>query len=106
MIDEQTKEWCRKVFESSHNGIKHSAMFLSIFTENYEKAPECFLQLGIAVMYDKPLVFLIPEDQDVRIPETLKKIAFRIEKVDFKDQERMKQIMVELNKELDKKEMH
>lgn len=57
--------------------IEQSAVFLSIFTENYEKDAKAILEFGLAIVLDKPIYMVVPEG--TKVPENVKRVARGIE---------------------------
>ncbi len=57
--------------------IEDSSLFMSLYTKNYKEDPLCALQLGIAVMLDKPIGLLVPHGVD--LADNLKRLAKGIE---------------------------
>lgn len=47
--------------------IRDSEIFLSVYTKHYEDDPQCALELGIAVILNKPIFFLVPKDDGPQI---------------------------------------
>ena len=70
----------RQASEQSHALMKDSAMYLGLLTPNFFKDPVCKIQLGLAVLLDKPLYLLV--FKNVPIPQHLKSIASGIEIVE------------------------
>lgn len=69
--------------------VVNSSIFLSLYTNDYEEEPHLPLELGVAIMTDKPIALLVPNGTTV--PNHLKKIAVGIEyweKGDNKDYKR------------------
>lgn len=60
----------------SYEGLKESAIMLSVFTESYMKDPVCLMQLSLSIMLDKPIIFAVK--QGTKIPKKLMKIADQI----------------------------
>lgn len=62
--------------------LVESVVFMHLFSpkmiEKGSAEPLPFLQLGIAIMLDKPIVLLIDETDRERVPERLRKVADRI----------------------------
>lgn len=73
----------KKIVDGSYEKIVSSKIFLSLLTENALRSPHVLIQLGIAILHDKP-IFLVVE-KGVKVPEHLKKIATRIEFFESKD---------------------
>jgi hypothetical protein len=63
--------------EGTAQKMGDSAICLSIFTKNYKKGIDSLLQFAVAIMLDKPLYLLAPDN--VEIPQHVKKIASSIE---------------------------
>jgi hypothetical protein len=66
-----------KWIEGTAQKMGDSAICLSIFTKDYKKGIDSLLQFAVAVMLDKPIYLLAPDN--VTIPEHIKKIASSIE---------------------------
>lgn len=54
-----------------------SRICLNIFTDNFKEGIDSLLQFSLAIMLDKPIYLLAPNN--VKIPEHVKKIASAIE---------------------------
>lgn len=76
MSDDDIKEWARKVFERSFPQMRASAVFLSVYSKGMREDPTPCLQLGIALLLDKPIIVLAAEGEAV--PENLRKVAKKI----------------------------
>lgn len=81
--DKEMKRWLKAAVDSCGTQIEESDSFASIFTSNFRDSPLCALQLGIAIMLDKPIVILA--DHKEKIPKHLTKIAGLIHRVDMND---------------------
>lgn len=75
--EKEFNEWLKRAGKSSGDKIKDSAVFMSLFTANYEKDPLAALQLGIAIMLDKPIYILA--EQGKNIPENVLRLSRGIE---------------------------
>jgi chaperonin GroEL (HSP60 family) len=60
--------------------INDSAVFAGIVSENTLNDPMMALQIGYAVLLDKPIILIV--DKSMKIPEGLTKIAKVIERID------------------------
>lgn len=58
-------------------GIESSEVVLSLFTDNYKNCPEAVIDLGIAMLADKPIVLLVK--RGTVLSENIKKVAKAIE---------------------------
>lgn len=67
----------REFAETSERQIRASAMFISIYSKSYHQDAMCALQLGMAVMMDKPIYLLLERGQ--ALPAHLKRIARKVE---------------------------
>lgn len=81
-----SNDWARfrksykQVSEQSYNLMKDSAVYLGMITPEFFKDPICLLQLGLAVLLNKPLYLLVRKN--VPIPQSLRNIASAIEIVE------------------------
>lgn len=66
-----------KWIETTASKMGDSAICLSIFTKDYKKGIDSLLQFAVAIMLDKPIYLLAPDN--IEIPEHVKKIASAIE---------------------------
>lgn len=85
-IPPEYQEWLTRAFKENKSGIEKSGVFLSLFSGNMIKDSLACLQLGIAIMLDKPIVVLA--DQLEQIPRNLRKIAIVVDVIDKKNPER------------------
>lgn len=65
---------------TSKEKMEPCSVYLGFISKHFEKDPLCILQLGIAILLDKPIC-LIVVDGGQKVPKTLEKIALRIEHV-------------------------
>lgn len=84
--DAELTEWARSVT----NGIEDSAVFVSIVSPTlFSMEPVTdwvpIVQLGLAVVLDKPIVFLVPSG--TMIPESIRRLATVIEQFDPNDKQ-------------------
>lgn len=77
--DPELKEWLDAHAKDSGDKIENSAMMCSVMTPNALKDPLCALQIGYAILLDKPIVLIA--DETMEIPKHLIKIATAIEKI-------------------------
>lgn len=71
------EKWLKKAVKSSGDKIEQSSVFLSLMSKSYKEDPLCALQLGIAVLLDKPIGILVEEG--VEVPSGLAAFAKGIE---------------------------
>lgn len=84
------KKMLGEASEGSAKKIAESGSFLAIFTSNFKESAVPLLQLGIAIMMDKPIILLIPKEHwGIKIPIHLEKIASLIRRVDFDNEAEM-----------------
>ena len=91
--DEDFIKWA----QGAVKGMKDSAMFMQIFTADISKDPTPALQLGYAMMLDKPIVIVAP--RGTPIPENIKKAARAIAFFDQNDAESVSVAVIEVLKE-------
>lgn len=82
------QEWLERAAKGSGAKIQQSAMYAGIVTDAFLKDPLCALQLGYAILNDKPIMLIV--EKSCKIPEGLTKVARVIERVDTKNPEDMK----------------
>lgn len=93
----EMKKWLGDAAEGSAKKIAESGSFLAIFTDNYRQAAVPLLQMGIAIVMDKPIILIIPKEHwSTPIPHHLSKIATLVKRVDFDDEEAMNKVMAEV----------
>jgi hypothetical protein len=93
---EEMDKWLKESVELNAPKMEASAMFVGLATKNYMKDPLCALQLGLAILMDKPIVIIA--DKGEKIPEALVKIAKVIERVNMEDQADIKRAMGTIGK--------
>lgn len=93
--EEEFTEWLQEAVKRSAKPIQQSNMFVSLATKNYIESPLCALQLGLAILMDKPIVIIA--DKNEKMPEALVKIAKVIERVDFDDKADMDRALTSVN---------
>lgn len=76
-------EWLEKAHKEDSEGIGSSAICSSIVSKGYLENPRCALQIGLAILMDKPLFLIVDKDQ--KIPASLVRAAQAIERVDTKN---------------------
>lgn len=67
----------KKWLAETHEKVRDSATFLSIFTDNYKEDPLALVQLVFAMMLEKPIYLIVPEG--TKIPRAFLKAADKIE---------------------------
>lgn len=86
VIDEKEtefKKWLSDAGKDSGEKIANSAAFIGIGSTNYMENPLCALQLGLAILMDKPIFMIV--DHDRPVPKALVKVADCIERVKMND---------------------
>lgn len=98
---EMTKEELedlKRVAISTGEKIEQSSIFLSLLSESYKTDPTTALQLGIAILLDKPIGIIAVEG--AVIPKSLQKLAFSIDEA--KDAEEIKGAVIRVLQAADK----
>jgi len=85
--DPKLKAYFRHAKEELFPKMKESAMSLTILGE---PDPKLCLELGAMILFDKPIVVLVPRGR--RVPANLKRVAAAIIEGDPKDPETMKRL--------------
>ena len=71
------EEYLRRAVSRTFDKVQGSNVFLALFTAAYQRDPQALMQLGMAVVLDKPLLLLV--DGDTPIPENVRRLARAIE---------------------------
>lgn len=86
--EQQFKDWLDHAGKDSGQKISDSAAFIGVGSTNYMENPLCALQLGLAILMDKPIFMIV--DHDRPVPKALVKVADCIERVKMNDPRDMK----------------
>jgi hypothetical protein len=78
---DEIKEWAKKAVDRSLGPIGKSAVFLALSPDKMKDDPLPILQMGLAVLLDKPIIILAREGEP--IPSNVQKIALEV--VRFRD---------------------
>lgn len=87
MIKDKDIEKLKKIAAESAKGLNQSQIMISIFTESYKKDPVTLIQLGMSILMDKPMAFVVP--YGVQVPENIIAVAKAIEYYDANDKSTM-----------------
>lgn len=71
-----TKRWVRHVIDDMVPKMSGSAFVMSLVPDNREGDVKFWVELGASIMYDKPIIAVVFNDQP--IPEKLKLVADEI----------------------------
>jgi hypothetical protein len=82
-IDGKTRAWLNEAAARSKGNIENCEMYAGVVTKSFIEDPLCALQLGYALLLDKPIVLIV--DKNVQIPASLVRASKLIERVDFDD---------------------
>jgi len=101
-MDKKVKEWLKSQ-QKNLDRLDESNVYAGIVSPNFLTDPACALQLGFAILRDKPIFLLV--EKNLTIPESLVKVAKIIERFDGKnpdpDMERASKAMAKFAKEYD-----
>lgn len=84
-IDEKDKQNLQRIVNKSAPLIVQSGIFASLLSKGWHKDPVPVLQLGLAMLLDKPIVIIALDDEPV--PENIRKVAIAVERANTKDPE-------------------
>jgi len=98
-MTEQELNDLKRMAISSGEKIEDSRIFLTILSKSYKEDPVCALQLGIAILLGKPIAVVTVDNEPV--PPALKKMAFAIENINFKDDSSVAQAMTRIVKAME-----
>jgi hypothetical protein len=77
------EEYLRKAAEGTFEKLSESAVFIALFTKAYMESPITLLQLGMAVVLDKPILLVVK--RGTSIPDNVRRLARAIEEYDTDD---------------------
>lgn len=79
------------------DGIEQSKVFISLFSKNLRSDPIPIIQLGYAIMLDKPIYLIVLDGE--KVPENIKRVAMHIEYIkDRNDKNELKNAIDKLAK--------
>jgi hypothetical protein len=70
--DKQIDELIDAVYRNAE-GIQKSAVFMQLFTGNYERDPMALIQMALAILMDKPFLIIAPEGTPIN--DKLRRVA-------------------------------
>ncbi len=65
------------VVKKNAEKISKASVFVSVVSANYLESPYCAMQLGLAILLNKPIRLLVKEG--IVLPENLVKVAEKVE---------------------------
>lgn len=71
------EEYLRRAVSRTFDKVQQSNVFLALFTAAYQRDPQALMQLGMAVVLDKPILLLV--ESGTVIPENVRRLARAIE---------------------------
>lgn len=83
MNDGETPPWSEGELAELHAKMVQSDTFLALFNEGWRKDPTCLVQLGFAMMLEKPILLLVPHG--TRVPSALRRVADSVQYYDPDD---------------------
>jgi hypothetical protein len=84
---EDIRRWAQEQYDHNENGKRliESENFVGIISPKFFEEPHCALQIGLAVLHDKPIFLLV--SNKVKVPALLEKVAAKIVYADFEDKD-------------------
>jgi hypothetical protein len=82
-LNDEEKKWLSDSLHRNQKSIDSSAIFLSLYTSEYQKDPVAVMQFGLAILKDKPIYILCHKGQ--QLCENVKRVAKYIEYFDPND---------------------
>lgn len=86
----------KQAAERTADAMSKSHVYAGIVTDAFVKDPMCAMQLGFALLMDKPIILII--DKETKVPERLVKMAQLIERVDVKNEAEMNRATASIQK--------
>lgn len=81
-MNSEAKKWLKSATDKIDKRLKESAVYAGLVSKDFLQDPECALQLGLSIFYDKPIILIV--DKDLELPKNLVKIATLVTRIDFK----------------------
>jgi hypothetical protein len=81
MSDKDYDRWLKRARDEMFPKLKDSAMQISILTGDPD--PKMCVELGAAILFDKPIIVWVP--RDMKVPVNLKRVATHIIQGDVND---------------------
>lgn len=79
-LDKEAKDWLEETANNSRRPISESSAFISLYTNNVGADAKCALELGLAILMDKPIIVIATKG--IKVPKSLLKLADAIEYID------------------------
>ncbi len=76
-MNDEAKKWLEENAKASEEKIESSAIFMAIHSKGMKESPLCALQLGIAILLNKPIAVIALDGEPVS--PMLEKLAFAVE---------------------------
>ena len=87
--------WLSENVEDSFKKITESSTFVVVVTEKFLNSPKCALEVGMALLMDKPIIIIC--SKTMKIPKNLLSVAKAVERVDFNDDKDQKRVAETIN---------
>lgn len=84
-LNDDERAWFKQTFDKSREGIDQSANFMALIGLNDEIDPIQAMQIGYAILADKPIYVLA--HRRARLPRNLLRVAHRVERDDMDNPE-------------------
>ena len=79
LTQREKREWT-EVLNHNREALTGSRIFLQLWSDNTSKDPLACMQLGLAIILDKPIHIVVPHG--ARLPENIRRLATSIEYYD------------------------
>jgi hypothetical protein len=89
--DPDWQRYEKHVRENVVPNLKDSSIFISITPNDGKPDVKFAVELGFAIMYDKPIILAIPPG--TKVPDRLVKVADRIVEIDMNDEDSRNRLM-------------
>jgi hypothetical protein len=98
MATEEFNSWLKDAVERNYEELRGSSIYLGLCPDSMKKDPLPALQLGLAMLMDKPIVILAKDGE--AIPENIRKVAREIVRFDLGDPDSAKDRLAEVLKRI------
>lgn len=100
-MSDKDLEDLRQSFLRNKKGIGDSDLFFLMFNDNGKQDALQCLQLGIAIMMDKPIIVMA--DDAAKLPKNLARLAVKVKRADIEDPQKFALAVKEIQEELGEK---
>lgn len=81
------QRWLKEAVDRNREGMASSQIFVQLWDEQMAREPIAILQVGLAVLLDKPIYLVVPPGTRARLPRNLQALARDVLEIEVGDKE-------------------